>query len=46
MTPNAFIGKKAKPTRADLTAALGESKELWDELLKNLANQCKLVDQE
>jgi Protein of unknown function (DUF3788) len=46
MTPNAFIGKKAKPTTADLTAALGPSKELWDELLKNLAKQCKLVDHE
>jgi hypothetical protein len=43
MTPNAFIGKKAKPTTADLSAALAPSKELRDELLKDLAKQCKLV---
>ena len=46
MTPNAFISKKAQPSTADFSAARGPSKELWDELLKDLAEQCKLVDQE
>lgn len=37
MEPNAFIGKKEKPTDAELTAALGKSKKLWDQLVDALA---------
>lgn len=37
MLTNAFIGKTAKPTDADLSAALGPAKATWDQLLSELA---------
>ena len=43
---NAFIGKLKKPTDGDLTEALGPVKALWDQLLSELADQFKLVEQE
>jgi hypothetical protein len=46
MLPNAFIGKLEKPTDADLTAALGPAKALWNELLAALANEYKINIQE
>jgi hypothetical protein len=38
--PNAFIGKKEQPTDADLTAALGSAKPLWDRLVSALISDC------
>jgi Protein of unknown function (DUF3788) len=35
--PNAFVGRKKKPTEADLAVALGATKPLWDDLLARLA---------
>jgi hypothetical protein len=46
MLPNAFIGKSKKPTDAELAAALGDSRELWDELLGELADQHNLTVRE
>jgi len=46
MLPNAFIGKANQPTDAELTAELGESRRLWDDLLARLASECKIIDQE
>ena len=40
MTPNAFIGKAKRPTDAELAAALGPAKAIWDELLTDLAQEC------
>ncbi len=37
LAPNAFIGKSEKPTEAELAAALGPSKTLWDQLVDDLA---------
>jgi hypothetical protein len=37
MPPNAFIGKREKPTDAELAAALGPTQALWDQLLADLA---------
>ncbi|MBI5384162.1 MAG: DUF3788 domain-containing protein [Verrucomicrobia bacterium] len=37
MTANAFIGKPEKPTNAELAAALGPVKVVWDQLLADLA---------
>jgi hypothetical protein len=37
MLPNAFIGKSKKPTDAELAAALGDAKALWDQLVAELA---------
>ncbi len=37
MEPNAFVGKKEKPTEAELANALGKAKKLWSDALKALA---------
>ena len=41
MTPNAFIGKAKKPTDAELAAALGPAKAVWDQLLAEVARECE-----
>ena len=46
MLPNAFIDKPKKPTAAELTAALGPAKALWDQLLTGLADEHNLTVQE
>jgi hypothetical protein len=46
MLPNAFIGKPKKPTAAELTAALGPARALWDQLLARLADEFNLTVQE
>ena len=46
MTPNAFIGKAKKPTDAELAAALGPAKAIWDQLLADLARECEANVQE
>lgn len=46
MLPNAFIGKSQKPTDAELAAALGTAKVLWDQLLGGLADEHNLTVRE
>jgi hypothetical protein len=46
MLPNAFIGKKTKPTDAELSAALGQSSATWNELLAELADSEGIDEQE
>ena len=46
MLPNAFIDKPKQPTAAELTAALGSAKALWDQLLAGLADEHNLTVQE
>ncbi len=46
MLPNAFIGKPHPPTDAELTAALGPARTLWDRLLASLADEHKLTVRE
>ena len=46
MLPNAFIDKPKKPTAAELTAALGPARALWDQLLARLADEHNLTVQE
>jgi hypothetical protein len=43
---NTFIGKARKPTDAELAAALGSAKAVWDKLIGDLADECGIVDQE
>ena len=43
---NAFIGSPSKPTDAQLAAALGPSKKLWDQLIGDLTEEFSLDDQE
>ncbi len=38
-TPNAFIGKTARPTEAEVEAALGSTAALWKQLVDWLAEQ-------
>ena len=46
MSPNAFINKSKPPTNAELAAALGPAKKIWDQLIGDLADECGIVDQE
>ena len=39
MTANAFINQTKPPTDAELTAALGAAKPVWDQLLAELAQE-------
>ncbi len=39
LAPNAFIGKKEPPTDAELAAALGEAKPLWDQVVSALMSE-------
>jgi Protein of unknown function (DUF3788) len=44
--PNAFIGKKEKPTKAELNGALGEAAPVWDQLTERLSTELGVTDQE
>jgi hypothetical protein len=46
MLPNAFIGKLKKPTERELAEALGPSKELWDKLSNDLAQEHEVAVRE
>ncbi|MBZ5727749.1 MAG: DUF3788 domain-containing protein [Acidobacteriia bacterium] len=46
MLANAFIGRLEEPADADLTAALGPARALWDQLIARLASECNLVERE
>jgi len=46
MTTNAFINKPTLPTDAELAAALGATKAIWDELLTAVAQECGATVQE
>ena len=46
MLPNAFIGATRKPTDAQLAAALGPAKAVWDSLLTELAERLGVTGQE
>ena len=46
MLANAFIGKARKPTDKELESVLGVEKSLWDRLLSQLVEECKLSTRE
>lgn len=46
LAPNAFIGRTEKPTDADLAAALGPTKPLWDGLISEMADLHDVAIQE
>jgi hypothetical protein len=39
MSPNAFTGQPKRPTDAELAAALGKAKALWDKLVTELISE-------
>ena len=41
MSPNAFINRPKPPTDAELAAALGPARAVWDQLLASLARKCE-----
>ena len=43
---NAFIGKAARPSDADLGRALGRAKPAWDRLIAELASEHGVAVQE
>ena len=46
MNPNAFIGRTKAPSDADLAAALGAVKPLWDEIVVGVAQELGLTGSE
>ena len=46
MKPNAFIGRTKAPSDADLAAALGTVKPLWDEIVVGMAEELGLTGSE
>jgi hypothetical protein len=44
--PNAFIGKTERPSPEEISAALGPTVSLWNELIEWLASALGVVDQE
>jgi hypothetical protein len=46
MLPNAFIGKPKQPTEDEVTAELGTTKPLWDQLIADLAKEQNVDVQE
>ena len=46
MNPNAFIGRTKAPSDADLAAALGAVKPLWDEIVADMAHELGLTGSE
>jgi hypothetical protein len=44
--PNAFIGRKERPTDPDLEEALGSAKPVWDRLISELAAEHEVAIQE
>ena len=45
-SPNAFIGRTKAPTNAELSAALGAAKRLWDLVVVDMAEELELADHE
>ena len=46
MNPNAFVGRTKAPSDADLAAALGAVKPLWDEIVADMARDLGLTGSE
>jgi hypothetical protein len=42
LPPNAFIGRATKPRDADVAAALGSAKKLWDRVVAELEDEYEL----
>lgn len=46
MKPNAFIGRARRPSDADVAAALGAAKPVWDSIVVDMARELGLSDSE
>jgi len=46
LTENAFIGKLTQPTPKELATKLGDTKELWNRLVSEISNECRISDKE
>ncbi len=46
MIENAFIGKLTQPTPKELAARLGQSKELWNQLVSEITKECSITQKE
>lgn len=46
MKANAFIGRTTAPSDADVAAALGAAKPLWDEVVVDMAGELELTGSE
>ncbi len=46
LTENAFIGKLTQPTPKELTGKLGQAKDLWNDVVTNVASECGINQKE
>ena len=46
MTENAFIRKATQPTPRDLAAKLGPTKDVWNQLVKDITKSCGISEKE
>ena len=46
MIENAFVGKLTQPTPKELAAKLGDSKNLWNEVITDLTRECGITEKE
>lgn len=44
--PNAFVGKKEKPSPKDLADALGPAIAMWNQIIDRIGSELSVVDQE
>ena len=46
MIENAFIGKTSQPTPQELASKLGITKDLWNDLVRDLTKECGITEKE
>ncbi len=46
MIENAFIGKLTQPTPKELAMKLGDSKELWNQVVSEITAECSITEKE
>ena len=46
LTENAFIGKLTQPTPKELAGKLGQAKDLWNDVVTNVASECGITEKE
>jgi hypothetical protein len=46
LTENAFIGKLTQPTPKELAGKLGQAKDLWNAVVRDVTSECGITEKE
>lgn len=46
MIENAFIGKLTQPTPKELAGKLGQAKDLWNDIVRDVTSECGITEKE